>query len=97
MTRDEIHDALGALEGRSGLGRREFGRAVRSYLGNPRGWLSVAEASKALGVSERRVRQLCSEGRLSSVLNPHTRKTWVSPYSVQGHLAKGRFRAKVDG
>jgi hypothetical protein len=94
MTRDEIHVALSELESTSGLGRREFTRAVSAYLGTPRGFLSVSQAAGLLGISERRVRQLCTAGGLRSEVNPHTRQLWVSPYSVQGRLANGRFKAK---
>jgi hypothetical protein len=94
MTRDEIHAALSGLEHSSGFGRREFARAVSAYLGTPRGYLSVSQAAGMLGISERRVRQLCTAGGLRSEVNPHTRQRWVSPYSVQGRLANGRFKAK---
>lgn len=94
MTRDEIHAALAGLESDSGLGRRAFARAVSAYLGTPRGWLSVTQAAGELGVSARRVRQLCAVGGLRCEVNPHTRQLWISPYSVQGRLAHGRFKVK---
>lgn len=96
MTRDEIHAALAELESSSGLGRRDFARAVQAFLGTPRGWLSVDQAAETLGVSARRVRQLCQAGGLKHEINEHTKQIWISPYSVQGRLAQGRFKAKVS-
>lgn len=91
MTRDEIHAALAGLESRSGLGRRAFTRAVGEYLSVPRGYLSVDQAAEALGVSDRRVRQLCASEDLSYQRSAQTGKLWISPYSVQGRLSGGRF------
>lgn len=95
MTRDEVLAELAALEDRSGLGRREFTRAAHAHLGTPRGWLSVSQAAEALGVSERYVRQLCAQNDLRHQRNAQTGQTWISPYSVQGRLAQGRFKAKA--
>lgn len=94
MTRDEIHAALAGLEDQSAIGRRAFARAVNAYLGTPRGWLSVSQAAAMLGISERRVRQLCRTEGLKFQGNPYTKQIWISPYSVQGRLAQGRFKAK---
>ena len=57
-------------------------------------YISVAEAAKKWGISERSVRNYCAEGRVSGAFL--VGKTWMIPESAEKPIRKTRSDAAPD-